>query len=72
MRRPDICPDICPGLSSVQVGSDGLSISGRWTADPAHNALERTNGSKGVGPKAWRWIGEMHELAKVIAAMQID
>ena len=27
----------------------------------------RTNGSKGIGPKAWRWIGEMEEIASAFS-----
>ena len=39
------------------------SLISEWTRSEPHKALARSNGSKGVGPKAWRWIGEMQEIA---------
>lgn len=35
-----------------------------WNLDEPHGALSRSKGSKGIGPKAWRWVGEMQEISK--------
>ena len=42
------------------------AVSVRDTGTRAHSdaaVSARSNGSKGVGPKAWRWIREMQEIA---------
>jgi hypothetical protein len=43
-----------------------------WTLSNPNGALGRSQGSKGIGPKAWRWIGEMLEISHAYKAVRLS
>jgi hypothetical protein len=51
-------------LCSVTTYGRGNGVYARFAVTLLPRAaIGRTNGSKGIGPKAWRWVGEMEEIA---------